>query len=62
MLAGIGVGLYEDAEDAYAHVRKPSAFFEPDKEAARQYAKLFPIYQQIYPALRSLNHELSTLV
>ncbi len=62
MLAGIGVGLYEDAEDAYAQVRKPSAIFEPDEAAARQYARLFPIYQQIYPALQSVNHELSALV
>nr|MBP6440488.1 hypothetical protein [Caldilineaceae bacterium] len=62
MLAGIGVGLYENAEDAYAQVRKPSAIVEPDEAAARQYARLFPIYQQIYPALRSLNHELSALV
>jgi len=59
MLAGIGVGLYRDEEDAFEHVRKPSMVYEPNPEAARTYAKLFPIYQQIYPALKSLSHGLS---
>ena len=62
MLAGIGVGLYHDEEDAFAQVRKTSVVYEPNTEAAKKYARLFPIYQQIYPALRSVNHELSALV
>lgn len=51
MLAAIGVGLYRDEEDAFEHVRKPSMVYEANPEAAKTYARLFPIYQQIYLAL-----------
>ena len=61
MLAGIGVGLYRDEEDAFTHVRKASVIYEPDAKAAKTYAKLFPIYRQIYPALKTVSHELSEL-
>lgn len=61
MLAGIGVGLYRDEQDAFAHVCKPARVYEPDLAAARSYAELFPIYQQIYPALRSLSHRLTAV-
>ena len=62
MLAGIGVGLYRDEGDALAHVQKPGVICEPNPDAANRYAKLFPIYQQIYPALKSLSHSLSESV
>jgi xylulokinase len=58
MLAGIGVGLYQDEEDAFACVQKPSTVYEPDPAAARVYAQLYPIYQQLYPALKSVSHGL----
>ena len=35
--------------------------YEANPEAAKTYARLFPIYQQIYPALKSVSHELSEL-
>jgi xylulokinase len=59
MLAGIGVGVYRNEEDAFAQVRKPGVVYEPNPDAARVYARLFPIYQQLYPALRAVNHALS---
>jgi xylulokinase len=62
MLAGIGVGSYRDEADAFAQVRKTSVVYEPNQEAAQVYARLFPIYQQLYPALRMINHELSASV
>jgi xylulokinase len=62
MLAGIGVGMYKDAKDAYAHVEKPSRAWEPDPGAAARYAKLFPIYRQIAPALRAISHEVQGIV
>jgi sugar (pentulose or hexulose) kinase len=61
MLAGIGVGLYRNEDDAYRHVCRPGRVYAPDREAAAAYARLFPIYRQIYPALHSLSHQLSTL-
>ena len=59
MLAGIGVGLYRDEADAYAHVQEPSTAYEPDPSAAGVYARLYPIFQQLYPALKSVSHALS---
>lgn len=59
MLAGIGVGLYQDEADAHAHVHKPSTVYEPDPAAAGVYARLYPIYQQLYPALESVSHGMS---
>jgi xylulokinase len=58
MLAGIGVGVYQDEEDAYAQVCKPGAVYEPDPAASGKYAELFKIYKQIYPALRPVSHAL----
>lgn len=61
MLAGIGVGIYRDEEDAFAHVYKAGAVCEPDPQAASLYAQLFPIYQQLYPALKLVHHQLSAV-
>lgn len=61
MLAGIGVGLYRDEEDAFEHVYKPGMVYEPDPAAAKAYAELLTMYQQIYPALKSVSHGLSAV-
>jgi sugar (pentulose or hexulose) kinase len=36
--------------------------YAPNTAAAKTYAQLFPIYQQIYPALKAVSHELSALM
>ncbi len=59
MLAGIGVGLYRDEGDAYAHVRKAGTVYEPDPDRAAKYAQWFPIYRSLYPALRPVSHSIS---
>ena len=59
ILAGIGMGLYQDEEDAYGRVYKPGKTYEPDPELSKQYAEWFKIYKQLYPALREINHQLS---
>ncbi len=61
MLAGIGAGLYRDEADACQQVHKPTLTFEPDPDAAQVYARMFPIYRQLYPALRPVSHALSQL-
>jgi xylulokinase len=58
MLAGIGVGVYRDEQDAFEQVRKPGAVYEPDPELATRYADLFEVYKQIYPALAPVSHAL----
>ena len=58
MLAGIGVGLYRDEQDAFEHVWKPGTTYEPDPQVTARYAELFPIYKQLYSALAPISHQL----
>jgi xylulokinase len=58
MLAGIGVGIYRDEQDAFEQVRKLGAVYEPDPALTVRYADLFEIYRQINPALTPVSHAL----
>ncbi len=58
ILAGIGVGLYKDEHDAFNRVYKPGTTFEPDPKLSPRYAEWFEIYQQLYPALVPVSHQL----
>jgi len=58
ILAGIGVGLYKDVQDAYERVRKPGKVYHPDLELTKKYRKLFETFQQMYPSLKDLNKRL----
>ena len=58
ILAGIGVGLYRDEEDAYQRVYRPGVVYEPDPARSQQYATGFTIYRQLYPALCDISHQL----
>jgi xylulokinase len=52
ILAGIGVGLYANEQDAYERVRKPGRIFEPDRSLTAKYAEGFKTFLKIYPALK----------
>jgi xylulokinase len=56
MLAGVGMGLYRDMDEAYERVRKPGRIYEPNRDLTKQYAKLFELHKAVYPALKDLNH------
>jgi xylulokinase len=56
MLAGVGVGLYRDMDEAYDRVKKSGKVYQPNKDLTKQYARLFKIYKSMYPALMNLNH------
>ncbi len=58
ILAGIGVGLYRDEQDAFEHVYRPGKTYEPDPKLAPRYAEWFQVYRQMYPALKPLSHQL----
>jgi len=58
ILAGIGVGLYRDEQDAFERVYKPGKTYEPDAGLAAKYADWYPIYRQLYPTLREVSHQL----
>jgi xylulokinase len=58
ILAGIGLGIYRDEQDAFERVYQPGKVFEPDPEVSKRYAEWFPIYRGLYPALAPINHRL----
>ena len=58
ILAGMGVGVYKDVQDAYEHVYKPGETYTPDPKLTTQYAEWFSIYQDLYPTLKNINHRL----
>ncbi|HLB73611.1 MAG TPA: FGGY-family carbohydrate kinase, partial [Sedimentisphaerales bacterium] len=61
ILAGIGVGLYKDVQDAYEKVYKPGKVYQPNLELTKKYHKSFKTFEQIYPSLKPLNAQLRTL-
>jgi len=58
MLAGIGVGLYDDVDQACDRVYREGTTFTPDAERAKDYARWFKIYQEMYPAVAPVSHRL----
>ena len=61
ILAGIGVRLYKDEQDAYAHVRRPGRLYEPNLALTAKYAERFKVFERIYPALKEVNAGLHRL-
>ncbi len=61
ILAGIGVGLYRDEQDAFGRVYRPGCVYEPDRRLTERYAERFEVFQRIYPALREINGRLTEL-
>ncbi len=62
ILAGIGVGLYKDVEDAYEKVYKPGKTYQPNLELTEKYRDLFKTFEQIYPSLKDLNAQLRNTI
>jgi xylulokinase len=58
MLAGVGVGLYKDLDEAAARVCKPGKVYEPDKKLTSFYQEMMGIYHEIYPALQQVNQRI----
>jgi len=61
ILAGIGVGLYRDEQDAFARVYRPGRVYEPDLRLSEPYAARFAVFEQLYPALKDINGRLQRL-
>jgi xylulokinase len=55
ILAGIGVGLYKDEEDAFRQVYRPGRVYEPDLKLSAFYAERFEVFRKIYPALKEIS-------
>ncbi len=55
ILAGIGVGVYQDEADACEHVWRPGRTYHPDLQLTAKYRNWYNTYRQLYPALRDLS-------
>ena len=58
ILAGIGVGLYRDEQEAMERVTKPGCVYEPRAELTGRYAEWLATFEQIYTTLRPLNERI----
>jgi len=58
ILAGIGIGLYRNEQDAFERVYKKGKTYQPDPGLASKYAEWYQIYQQLYSVLKPVNHQL----
>jgi xylulokinase len=59
ILAGIGLGLYQNEEHACRRVYRPGKTFRPDPALNARYAEGFRVYKQLYSALAPIHHQLS---
>ncbi|MBP3333490.1 MAG: carbohydrate kinase [Clostridia bacterium] len=57
MLAGVGIGLYKDLEEAKQYFVKPQSTAFPNKEKNETYAKYYSAYRKIYDAVRPIVEE-----
>jgi xylulokinase len=58
LLAGIGVGVYRDVQDAYAQVHRPGTVYEPDAARNALYCEWFATFESLYPALQTVHARL----
>ncbi|MFN8475797.1 MAG: FGGY family carbohydrate kinase [Anaerolineae bacterium] len=58
-LAGVGVGVFRDAEDVTAHARFARRTVEPDPARSERYQRLYhEIYGPLYGLLKDVHHRL----
>ena len=58
ILAGIGIGLYRNEQDAFERVYKPGKIYHPNPQLAAKYSEWFNIYKQLYPVVAPVSHQL----
>ncbi len=60
LLAGVGAGAWADVQTACKKTIHVTGQTLPDDEQVKVYRKMYPIYQELYPALKSSFAKLST--
>ena len=58
LLAGVGAGIYENAAAAAERFLRLRAEYLPDAQRHKVYNERFKLYQEVYPAVRSINNHL----
>lgn len=58
LLAGIGVGIYQDEQEAYQCTFKPGTTYDPDLSLKARYDTYFNMYKTIYANLKTVNWQI----
>ncbi len=58
LLAGIGVGLYKNEQEAFDQVSRPGEVYEPDLKLNERYGDGYQVFERLYPALKDLNRDI----
>jgi xylulokinase len=58
LLAGVGCGLFADADDACRRTIQVTGSTAPGKQNAASYQEHYQLFRQAYPATRELSHRL----
>ena len=58
LLAGIGLGIYKDEQDAFHQTYKSGRIYEPDLNRQKEYEDYYQIFKKLYPSLKNVNHDI----
>jgi xylulokinase len=61
LLAGVGVGAWPEVEAACESCIKVTGSTKPQPQQVATYEQLYAHYRQLYPALKDISHQLSTV-
>ncbi|HEY0521609.1 MAG TPA: FGGY-family carbohydrate kinase, partial [Ilumatobacteraceae bacterium] len=61
VVAGVGVGMFDDTRDAVNRCCRPVLTHEPSPDTARTYTELFHVYRDAQRHLVDVNHRLHDL-
>jgi xylulokinase len=61
LLAGVGAGLWLDVDSACETTVRTTGSTPPERETAAHYASSYALYRRLYPDLKPVSHELSSL-
>jgi xylulokinase len=61
LVAGIGVGLYMNEQEAFDKIYRPGRIYHPQPAMAAHYVKSFKVFEEIYSSLRNLHDQLGNL-
>ncbi|MGD9286633.1 MAG: FGGY family carbohydrate kinase [Desulfobacterales bacterium] len=56
LLAGIGLGIYKDEQDALQQTYKEGRIYQPDPKRQKEYEEYYQIFKKLYPSLKEVNH------
>ena len=62
LLAGIGAGVYKDMLSASKLTYRVKKRYYPDKKANDYYKEIYHTYSKLYPVLKNINYDLSSLL